>query len=201
MNIERLKEALELYYKNIKEKFQTAIANEHTLRTDLENLLNTFKPDDIKILQEAKKEEYEEGTPDFKVFRRIDPKEQLTYNLLIGYIETKKLNENLNKIRETNQIKKYLEVSPNIILTDYNRFIHLSYDKVVSEILLFDFGIDDDNKLFKNNITEQKVIEFENFLNNFFLNYEKRKIKTKKELVKVLSSQAFYLSVKTREVI
>lgn len=201
MNIERLKEALELYYKNIKEKFQTAIANEHTLRTDLENLLNTFKPDDIKILQEAKKEEYEEGTPDFKVFKRIDPKEQLTYNLLIGYIETKKLNENLNKIRETNQIKKYLEVSPNIILTDYNRFIHLSYDKVVSEILLFDFGIDDDNKLFKNNITEQKVIEFENFLNNFFLNYEKRKIKTKKELVKVLSSQAFYLSVKTREVI
>jgi len=59
--------ALENYYKNIKDKYKTAIANEHTLRTDLENLLNSFKPDDIKILQEAKKEEYEEGTPDFKV--------------------------------------------------------------------------------------------------------------------------------------
>ena len=193
--------ALEKYYKNIKDKYKTAIANEHTLRTDLENLLNSFKPDDIKILQEAKKEEYEEGTPDFKVFRRIDPKESLSYNLLIGYIETKKLNENLDKIRKTDQIKKYLEVSPNIILTDYNRFIHLSYDKVVGDIILFEFGLDDEEKLFKNEITEQKAVEFKEFLDNFFLNYEARKIKSKKELVKVLSSQAFYLSVKTREVV
>lgn len=201
LNYNKLKETLEEYYKNIKDKYETAIANEHTLRTDLENLLNVFKPDDVKILQEAKKEEYEQGTPDFKVFKRIDPKESLSYNLLIGYIETKKLNENLNKIRKTEQIKKYLEVSPNIILTDYNRFIHLSYDKVVKDIVLFEFGLDDEDKLFKNEITEQKAVEFKKFLDNFFLNYETRRIKSKKELVKVLSSQAFYLSVKTREVI
>ena len=201
MSINNLQQALEKYYKNIKDKYKTAIANEHTLRTDLENLLNSFKPDDIKILQEAKKEEYEEGTPDFKIFKKVDPKESLSYNLLIGYIETKKLNENLNKIRKTEQIKKYLEVSPNIILTDYNRFIHLSYDKVVGNIILFEFGLDDEEKLFKNEITEQKAIKFKEFLDNFFLNYEARKIKSKKELVKVLSSQAFYLSVKTREVV
>jgi len=199
MEIERLKKELEKYYQNIKEKYKTAIINEHTLRTDLENLLNSFKVDNIKILQEAKKEEYEQGTPDFKVFKRIDPKESLSYNLLIGYIETKKLNENLDRIRKSKQIKKYLEVSPNIILTDYNRFIHLSYDKVVDEIMLFEYGLDDN--LFENEITEEKVIKFQQFLDNFFLNYEKRKIKSKKELVKVLSSQAFYLSVKTREVI
>ena len=199
MEIERLKKELEKYYQNIKEKYKTAIINEHTLRTDLENLLNSFKVDNIKILQEAKKEEYEQGTPDFKVFKRIDPKESLSYNLLIGYIETKKLNENLDRIRKSKQIKKYLEVSPNIILTDYNRFIHLSYDKVVDEIILFEYGLDDN--LFENEITEEKVIKFQQFLDNFFLNYEKRKIKSKKELVKVLSSQAFYLSVKTREVI
>ena len=185
-------EAIKNYYKNIKEKQKTKRANEHTLRTDLENLLNSYKPNDIKILQEAKKEDYEQGTPDFKVFRRIDPKDNLSYNLLIGYIETKKLNEDLDKIRKTQQIKKYLEVSPNIILTDYNRFIHLSYDKVVNDIVLFDF---------ENEITKEKEIEFKNFLDNFFVNYEKRKIKTKKELVKLLSTQAFYLSIKTREVL
>ena len=201
MIIDNLQQALEKYHENIKDKFETAIANEHTLRTDLENLLNAFKPNEIKIFQEAKKEEYEQGTPDFKVFKRIDPKESLSYNLLIGYIETKKLNENLDKIRKSEQIKKYIEVSPNIILTDYNRFIHLSYDKVISDITLFEFGLDDKNKLFKNKITEQITIKFKEFLDKFFLNYEKRKIKSKKELVKVLSSQAFYLSVKTREVI
>jgi len=199
MDINNLQQALEKYYKNIKDKITTNIASEHSLRTALENLLNSFKPDDVKIIQESKKEEYEQGTPDFKIFKRIDPKESLSYNLLIGYIETKKINENLNKIIETEQIKKYLEVSSNIILTDYNRFIHLSYDKIISDILLFEYGVED--SLFENEITENKAIQFQQFLDNFFLNYEKRKIKSKKELVKVLSSQAFYLSVKTREVI
>jgi len=199
MDINNLQQALEKYYKSIKDKITTNIASEHSLRTALENLLNSFKPDDVKIIQESKKEEYEQGTPDFKIFKRIDPKESLSYNLLIGYIETKKINENLNKIIETEQIKKYLEVSSNIILTDYNRFIHLSYDKIISDILLFEYGVED--SLFENEITENKAIQFQQFLDNFFLNYEKRKIKSKKELVKVLSSQAFYLSVKTREVI
>lgn len=201
MSINNLQQALEKYYENIKDKFKTAIANEHTLRTDLENLLNAFKEDDIKILQEAKKEEYEQGTPDFKVFKRIDPKESLSYNLLIGYIETKKLNENLDKVRKSEQIKKYLEVSPNIILTDYNRFLHISYDKVINDITLFPYGVE--NNLFNQDfsITEEIVLQFKEFLDNFFLNYKKRRIKSKKELVKVLSSQAFYLSVKTREVI
>ena len=196
-----LKQALEQYYINIKSKYASAIANEHTLRTDLENLINAFKPDSVKIFQEAKKEEYEHGTPDFKVFMRIDPKENLSYNLLIGYIETKKLNENLDKIRKTEQIKKYLEVSPNIILTDYNRFIHLSYDNVLDDIVLFPHGLG--NNLFSATftITEEDALRFKNFLDNFFLNYEARKIKSKKELVKVLSSQSFYLSVKTREVV
>jgi hypothetical protein len=190
---------LNIYCQKIKEKLKTKIANEQSFRTDLENLLNSFKPENTKILQEAKKEDYESGTPDFKVFKRIDPKEQLSYNLLIGYIETKKPNENLDEIRKTKQIKKYLAVSPNIILTDFNRFIHLSYDEVIQDITLFDFKRGD--KLFEFEITEEKAEDFKKFLDNFFLNYKTRKITTKKELAKVLSSQAFYLSIKTREVI
>ena len=201
LDIEGLRKSLENYYANIRSKYASAIANEHTLRTDLENLLNVFKPENVRIFQEAKKEEYEQGTPDFKVFARIDPKEKLSYNLLIGYIETKKLNENLDKIRKTEQIRKYLEVSPNIILTDYNRFIHLSYDNVLDDIVLFPHGLG--NNLFSATftITEEIALRLKNFLDNFFLNYEARKIRSKRELVKVLSSQAFYLSVKTREVV
>ena len=116
-------EALEEYGKTIKENFKSSIATEHTLRTPFENLLNAIKPKEIKVVHEAVKEEFENGTPDFKIFKQIDSAEKLTYPNLVGYIECKKLNENLDKIIKTPQIKKYLEVSPNILVTDYNRFI------------------------------------------------------------------------------
>ena len=116
-------EPLKKYGETVKEKYKTSIANEHTFRTALENLLNEIKPKEIKIEQETKKQEFELGTPDFRIFKQIDSKEKLTYPNLIGYIECKKPTEDLDKIINTAQIKKYLEVSPNIILTNYNRFI------------------------------------------------------------------------------
>jgi len=194
-------EALEEYGKTIKENFKSSIATEHTLRTPFENLLNAIKPKEIKIVHEAIKEEFENGTPDFKIFKQIDSAEKLTYPNLVGYIECKKLNENLDKIIKTPQIKKYLEVSPNILVTDYNRFILLSFEKKISDITLFEYGLSE-NTLFdnENTITQDKADRLQLILNEFF-NSTARKIKSKKELVKVLSTQAFYLGVKTREFI
>jgi len=193
-------EALQEYGKIIKDKYQSSIATEHTLRTPFENLLNSIKPKEIKVVHEAIKEEYENGTPDFKIFKQIDSSEKLTYPNLIGYIECKKLNEDLDKIIKTPQIKKYLEVSPNILVTDYNRFILLSFEKKISDIKLFEYGLD--NTLFDelDNITQEKADRLQIILTEFF-NSNARKIKSKKELVKVLSTQAFYLGVKTREFI
>ena len=194
-------EALEDYRQIIKDKYQSSIATEHTLRTPLENLLNAIKPKEIKVVHEAQKEEYENGTPDFKIFKQIDSSEKLTYPNLVGYIECKKLNEDLDKIIKTPQIKKYLEVSPNILLTDYNRFILLSFEKKISDITLFDYGLDE-HTLFNefNEITQDKADRLQGILTEFF-NSSARKIKSKKELVKVLSTQAFYLGIKTREFI
>ena len=191
--------ALEEYGKILKEKYKTSIASEHTLRTPLENLLNAIKDKEIKIEHEAIKQEFEIGTPDFKIFKQIDSAEKLTYPNLIGYIECKKLNEDLDKILKTSQIKKYLEVSPNIILTNYNRFILLSFDKKIEDIVLFPYGLDENN-LFsnQNDITQETADKLLRILNQFF-DSTLRTIKSKKELVKVLSSQAFYLGVKARE--
>ena len=196
--MDSISEALETYLHVIKEKYQTSIASEHTLRTPLENLLNATRPKEIKIHHEAKKEDYESGTPDFKVFKQIDSTEKLTYPNLIGYIECKKLNEDLDKILKSEQIKKYLEVSPNIILTDYNRFILLSFQKVVEDIRLLPYGFEENLFSHENRVTEEVVNKFRLLLNQFY-DASTRKIKSKKELVKVLSSQAFYLGVKTRE--
>ena len=193
--------ALEEYGKIIKEKFQSSIASEHTLRTPLENLLNAIKPKEIKVEHEAIKQSFENGTPDFKIFKQIDSEEKLTYPNLIGYIECKKLNEDLDKILKTPQIKKYLEISPNIIVTDYNRFILLSFDKKIEDITLFDYGLTGDTLYeHENNITQDKADRLQRILIQFF-DSTSRSIKSKKELVKVLSTQAFYLGVKSREYI
>lgn len=190
--------ALQDYQEKIKEKHDEAIAGEITLRSDLENLLNRLKPKPVKIRQETKKQDYENGNPDFRIYRHIDPEEDLSYNTLIGYIETKKLDEKLDNILKSEQIRKYLEVSPNIILTDYNRFMLLSFDKVVLDVTLFPFGMD--NNLFsdQNEITEERADDFLGMLGHFF-DSTGRKIKSKKELVRVLSSQAFYLATRTRD--
>ena len=193
--------ALEEYGKIIKEKFQTSIASEHTLRTPLENLLNAIKPKEIKVEHEAVRQSFENGTPDFKIFKQIDSEEKLTYPNLIGYIECKKLNEDLDRILKTPQIRKYLEVSPNIIVTDYNRFILLSFDKKIEDITLFDYGLTGDTLYeHENNITQDKADRLQRILIQFF-DSTARSIKSKKELVKVLSTQAFYLGVKSREYI
>lgn len=194
-------EALEEYGKIIKDNYKSSIATEHTLRTPFENLLNAIKPKEIKVIHEAVKEEFENGTPDFKIFKQIDSSEKLTYPNLIGYIECKKLNEDLDKIIKTPQIKKYLEVSPNILVTDYNRFILLSFDKKISDITLFEYGLSE-TTLFdhENTITQDKADRLQFILTEFF-NSTARKIKSKQELVKVLSTQAFYLGIKTREFI
>jgi len=194
-------EALKEYGQIIKDKYQSSIETEHTLRIPFENLLNAIKPKEIKVVYKAQKEEYENGTTDFKIFKQIDSTEKLTYPNLVGYIECKKLNENLDKIIKTPQIKKYLEVSPNVLITDYNRFILFSFEKKISDITLFDYGLNK-HMLFNefNEITQDKADRLQNILTEFF-NSNARKIKSKKELVKVLSRQAFYLGVKTREFI
>lgn len=46
--------------------------------------------------------------------------------LTLGYIENKRVNANLDNIITSDQILKYTKLSPNIILTDYLRFILLS---------------------------------------------------------------------------
>jgi predicted helicase len=92
----------------------SAQGTEHTYRTHFENLLNHVKPDqNIRIVHEPERKKGF-GAPDF----RIEKNRAIT-----GYIETKKPDENLDKIRRSEQIKKYLNLSDNLILTDYKRFM------------------------------------------------------------------------------
>ena len=101
-----------IYFKNIKDK--RISGTEFTPRTDFENLLNDIKPSEkTKIIHETKREKGF-GAPDFRVERD---------GAIIGYIETKNLGENLDKVVKTEQFNRYLALSHNIIVTNYHEFI------------------------------------------------------------------------------
>ncbi len=67
---------------------------------------------EFKIEHEPKKEQGSQ--PDFRVSFQ---------GLNIGYIENKRAGTNLNQLLESDQIRKYLELNPNLMLTDYLNFV------------------------------------------------------------------------------
>ncbi|HHY1437574.1 TPA: type ISP restriction/modification enzyme [Campylobacter jejuni] len=111
---------LKVYLENIKDI--SIDDKEHTHRTALQNLLqaikdNQDKQNKISIKQEPNNDKEGRGAPDFLITKDF---------LTLGYIENKKVNAKLDNIIKSDQILKYTKLSPNIILTDYLRFILLS---------------------------------------------------------------------------
>ena len=129
------------------------------------------------------------------------------YESLLGFIECKNYGTDLTPLIKGKQIEKYLTVCHNIILTDYNRFILLSFGKVVADLVLFDSLESPQNthqntpqnasqNATKSSLNQAKLIEistrFSHLLGAFF--HTSAQIAQKDELVKVLSTQSFYLS-------
>ncbi len=151
---------------------------EHSKRSALESLLNQAATENQKnnnkiiVLQEPKrKDDY--GAPDFKIY---------TNNSIIGYVENKKITENLDKILKSEQIKKYKELSQNILLTNYVEFVWIKGEIIEREILCFQSDID--NKKFK--LDKIKSDNVKELLLKFFSQTPKG-ISTPKELALALA--------------
>ncbi|WP_141878075.1 hypothetical protein [Gramella sp. Hel_I_59] len=94
------------------QKFDLEDITEHTYRKELQDLLEviaTTKNASIKIQHEPKRESGF-GAPDFKI---------KTVESIIGYVENKKITEDLDKTVKSDQIKKYNSLSNNILITNY----------------------------------------------------------------------------------
>jgi len=156
--------------------------SETQFRTCFHNFLNEitrekFRDLGISIKQEEKQKDIEtkvDGIPDFTVYKKIDESNKT----LVGYIECKKPNANLEKEIHSIQISKYEKAKENIILTDYYRFILLQGNKVK-----FDINIKDG----------LASTDFETLLIGF-LKYDYPHIKDKNTLVRKLAQQSFYYS-------
>lgn len=95
---------------------------EHTYRTHLHNFLESLKESltienktlqSLTIKHEPNNDKEGRGAPDFLIQNQ---------GLMIGYIENKRVNADLDSVAQSPQIEKYLRLSDNLMLTDYLRF-------------------------------------------------------------------------------
>ncbi len=107
---------IKAYLKNIASTTAQGDAREESYYPKLSEFLEDFAKsiykNNISITTLPKKTEA--GNPDFRVWDRSQH--------IVGYIEAKKQEKNLDVIENTNQLKRYRSTFPNLILTDFYEF-------------------------------------------------------------------------------
>ncbi|MCQ2632870.1 N-6 DNA methylase [Helicobacter pylori] len=175
---------LKEYLESIKDL--TPEKNELTHRPSLYNLLDKLKDHfnkEFKIEHEPKKDK-QGGQPDFRVSYQ---------GLNIGYIENKKVGTNLNRLLKSDQVLKYLELNPNLMLTDYLNFMWVGKDENNAPLIKREISVaspDELSKPLKPNLqTECDLIE----LFKSFFNHEAAPITNAKDFATHLSAPTKYL--------
>lgn len=100
----------ETYIASIKSDFRSGKATEHTYRPALEKFMESLGHG-IKASNDPK--HIECGAPDFIIEKGHIP---------LGYVETKDVGSDLNKVEKSDQIQRYQKALHNLILTDYLEF-------------------------------------------------------------------------------
>lgn len=179
---EKFMQLFENYIESLKQDDINNVT-EHTYRKDLQILIEGIaKKSKSKItIQHEPKREKGFGAPDFKV---------KTVESIIGYIENKKLSEDLNKTLKSDQIKKYNSLSTNILVTNYIEWIWIKDGEVIDRAKLCELS-DIENKmsffLSKENVSRVKSI-IENFLSQ-----TPKGISRPKQLAEALAIRARFL--------
>ncbi len=121
---------------------------EHSHRPALKDLMQNMAGPKINILHEPKREG-KFGSPDFKV---------TATESIIGYIENKKIEENLDKTIKSDQVKKYQSLSDNILLTNYIDWVWIKDGNVQKRETLC-FLTDIENKRAKLDPVKAEAVE------------------------------------------
>ncbi|GAA7602944.1 DNA methyltransferase [Helicobacter pylori] len=166
---------LKEYLESIKDL--TPEKNELTHRPSLYNLLKGLKDHfnkEYKIEHEPKRDQ--KSQPDFCVSFQ---------GLSIGYIENKRVGTNLSQLLKNDQIQKYLELNPNLMLTDYLNFVWVGKDENNAPFIKKEISVASLDELSKppKKQTESDLIE----LFKSFFNYEATPIANAKDFATHLS--------------
>ncbi|GAA8273211.1 DNA methyltransferase [Helicobacter pylori] len=175
---------LKEYLEGIKDL--TPESNELTHRAFLQILLEGLKDNfnkEFKIEHEPKKDK-QGGQPDFRVSYQ---------GRNIGYIENKRVGTDLNRLLKSDQVFKYLELNPNLMLTDYLNFVWVGKDEENKPSTKREISIASLEELSKplkpKPQTERDLIE----LFRGFFNHEAAPITNAKDFANALSAPTRYL--------
>ncbi|MGL2471994.1 type ISP restriction/modification enzyme [Helicobacter pylori] len=164
----------------------TPESNELTHRAFLQILLTSLKENfntEFKIEHEPNRDK-QGGQPDFRISYQ---------GLNIGYIENKRVGTNLRQLLKSDQILKYLELNPNLMLTDYLNFVWVGKDEENKPSIKRKISIASLDELSKplkpKPQTERDLIEF---FRGFF-NHEAAPITNAKDFATHLSTPTRYL--------
>ncbi|WRC38689.1 N-6 DNA methylase [Helicobacter pylori] len=163
----------------------TPESNEPTHRRPLENLLISLKDHFNKEFEIEHEPKRERGSqPDFRISYQ---------GLNIGYIENKRVGTNLNQLLKSDQILKYLELNPNLMLTNYLDFVWVGKDEENKPSIKREISIASLEELSKplkpKPQTERDLIE----LFKSFFNHEAAPITNAKDFANALSAPTRYL--------
>ncbi len=181
MNIDEFLE----YFKEISKEYNGGETGELTFRSYLKTLIEKIKPG-LRLSEENKRIKGV-GKPDYTCFRG---------SVKIGYVETKDIGLNLDTVLKEEQLERYSTGAiPNILLTDYTRFILYTNQKVRLDVTLFN---EENLKHGKINITEENITKFKQML-DAFADYQLPTIKRAEELAFELSKRAKLLKTFANE--
>ncbi len=163
---------LRAYIKTLEQELSAGNSTEHTHRTAIKTLLETLVPG-ITATNEPRRIEC--GAPDFIISKGA---------ITIGYIEAKDVDKSLDEAEKLDQLKRYRESLPSLILTDYLEFRWYVNGEIWHKARL---GTQTrDGKIKKD---EEGIKEVGDFL-SAFLDHIPEKVVTPKELAKRMAKQA-----------
>lgn len=163
------------YFKSL-QSHKIGDITEHSHRPALKELMESLAGAKVKILHEPKREG-KFGSPDFKITHTES---------IIGYVENKKIEENLDKTIKSDQIKKYQSLSDNILITNYIDWIWMKEGKIQQRETLC-FLTDIENKRAK--LDKTKVDAVEKLIKSF-LSQAPKEIGDAKKLAEALAVRA-----------
>lgn len=113
MSLKKINNPVKTYLRKIQRKLAQRGTTEHTFRSDLEKLIEEIGGSEIIAMNERQMQMY--GQPDFVIMKAQSQK-------VIGHIECKDIGKDLDKEDRSDQMARYKQALPNLILTDYHRF-------------------------------------------------------------------------------
>lgn len=158
------------YFEQLEQALERGDATEHTHRPALKSLL---EKSDQNINATNEPARVSGNAPDFVITRG---------KVMLGHIETKDVNTRLDDVLKTDQLIRYREALPNLILCDYLEFIWLVNGEEKARIRIAEW---DGKKIVPGNNAEQ---DWNKFIDGF-IHLQALTVKTPKQLASSLAAQ------------